>query len=640
MAPLPETRNSLLLQVRNPRDAAAWEQFVAIYRPAVYRLARREGLQDADAEDLAQGVLLSVSKAIGEWEKDEKRGTFRAWLLRVARNAIIMVGNGVDRVTLTDFGLARAADDASLTKSGLIAGTPHYMSPEQSRGEAVDPRSDLFSLGSVLYTMCTGHPPFRAESSYGILRRITDVEPRPIREVNPEIPQWLCGVIAKLLAKQPGARFANAQEVAKLLADCLAHVQQPNSAALPQQARDLETQVSVPQGIGKLAKSKIVAALVALGLTLAALQFSLMGSGSIDSDDAKKNERHSKGEPVRRDQKRIPNQNIHEIRANLALAEYVVLKPSRENGGGSFRISDDATLRSMGRSIPKGTKVANADGKIATASYVVVEVFGDPKAKVPEMRITIAPTIGLYHVDGVLYEFRTPDFSLYQKVLALTQPTNGKAGSQTDEPPGQPASFDKSDAMESTSWRNRVNVMPRIGKLVVGKLAKVSVAPALYERKDDKQFFIRVSVHNQTNREIAVDLRDPRFVISLNQWGVFDRPERGIIDERRMEAVEFTVDDRKRLNAAFARKRDLVHVPSGKSVDYYWPFNGPIDKSTRTAVDGAGGQFVILSMAGELRVTDGKQCEILRCGEPGEADVAIPRPIPWGEAPARVINNP
>lgn len=89
MTPLPETRNSLLLKVRNPADAEAWKEFAAIYRPTIYRLARRQGLQDADAEDLAQRVLVSVSTAIQNWEKDESRGTFRAWLLRVARNAII-----------------------------------------------------------------------------------------------------------------------------------------------------------------------------------------------------------------------------------------------------------------------------------------------------------------------------------------------------------------------------------------------------------------------------------------------------------------------------------------------------------------------------------------------------------------------
>ena len=86
---------------------------------------------------------------------------------------------------LTDFGLARAVDDASLTRTGLIAGTPQFMSPEQARGEPIDARSDLFSLGSVLYMMATGRRPFRAETTLGILRRIVETEPRPIGDVNP-----------------------------------------------------------------------------------------------------------------------------------------------------------------------------------------------------------------------------------------------------------------------------------------------------------------------------------------------------------------------------------------------------------------------------------------------------------------------
>ncbi len=115
----------------------------------------------------------------------------------------ILLDGTVDRALLTDFGLARAVDDASLTTSGIIAGTPQYMSPEQARAESVDHRSDLFSLGSVMYAMCTGQAPFRAESCYGVLRLIADKEPRPIREINPEIPEWLCKIINKLMAKQP-----------------------------------------------------------------------------------------------------------------------------------------------------------------------------------------------------------------------------------------------------------------------------------------------------------------------------------------------------------------------------------------------------------------------------------------------------
>ncbi len=152
---------------------------------------------------------------------------------RDVKPANILLADGIERVKLTDFGLARAADDASLTRTGVIAGTPQYMSPEQARGEPVDPRSDLFSLGSVLYAMSTGRPPFRAETSYGVLRRITDEEPRPIREINPDIPDWLCGIVGKLMAKRPADRFESAHEVAGLLEQCLAHVQQPTVVPLP-----------------------------------------------------------------------------------------------------------------------------------------------------------------------------------------------------------------------------------------------------------------------------------------------------------------------------------------------------------------------------------------------------------------------
>lgn len=85
----PETRESLLLKIRDSENSVAWERFTAVYRPAVVRLARRRGLQEADAEDLAQRVLVAVARAIGNWEKDCKRGSFHNWLLRIARNEMI-----------------------------------------------------------------------------------------------------------------------------------------------------------------------------------------------------------------------------------------------------------------------------------------------------------------------------------------------------------------------------------------------------------------------------------------------------------------------------------------------------------------------------------------------------------------------
>ena len=156
---------------------------------------------------------------------------------RDIKPANILLEDGVERLRITDFGLARAADDASLTHSGVIAGTPQYMSPEQARGEVIDGRSDLFSLGSVLYALCTGRPPFRAETAYGVLHRLWQSDPRPIRDVNPEIPDWLAGVVMSLLQKSPNDRFDSAEAVARLMEQCLAHAQQPDQVPLPEAVR-------------------------------------------------------------------------------------------------------------------------------------------------------------------------------------------------------------------------------------------------------------------------------------------------------------------------------------------------------------------------------------------------------------------
>jgi len=150
---------------------------------------------------------------------------------RDIKPANILLENGVERVKITDFGLARAAADASVSQSGIVAGTPQYMSPEQARGEVLDQRSDLFSLGSVLYAMCTGRAPFRGTSSMAVLKRVCDEAPSPIREANADIPDWLIEVIAKLHAKNPSDRYQSAAEVAELLGQRLAELQ--HSAPLP-----------------------------------------------------------------------------------------------------------------------------------------------------------------------------------------------------------------------------------------------------------------------------------------------------------------------------------------------------------------------------------------------------------------------
>ncbi|MEP4685681.1 MAG: serine/threonine-protein kinase, partial [Rhodopirellula bahusiensis] len=147
---------------------------------------------------------------------------------RDVKPANILIEPAVDRTMLTDFGLARAADDVTVTRSGVIAGTPQYMSPEQARGESVDARSDLFALGCVLYAMATGRPPFRSETSYGILRRITDHPHRPMRESQASVPVWMDHLVDQLLRKDARNRISSAEETQRLLEACLAHVQQPS----------------------------------------------------------------------------------------------------------------------------------------------------------------------------------------------------------------------------------------------------------------------------------------------------------------------------------------------------------------------------------------------------------------------------
>lgn len=144
---------------------------------------------------------------------------------RDIKPANILLEDGFERVRITDFGLAHIMDDASLTQSGLVAGTPSFMSPEHTQDEPIDYRADLFSLGSVMYAMCTGEQPFRGSTSLAIMRSVCDDTPRPIRDLNPAIPRWLVEVTNKLLVKNRDRRYQSAYEVAELLRVRLANLQ-------------------------------------------------------------------------------------------------------------------------------------------------------------------------------------------------------------------------------------------------------------------------------------------------------------------------------------------------------------------------------------------------------------------------------
>ena len=152
---------------------------------------------------------------------------------RDIKPANILLETEVERVKITDFGLARAIDDIRMTASDVLLGTPEYMSPEQARDEPLDYRTDIFSLGAVLYEACTGRSPFRASTAYGAIRKVIDQSPAPVQELNAEMPDWMDALIAKLLAKEAQGRYSSAADVATVLQQCLAHVEQPRLVALP-----------------------------------------------------------------------------------------------------------------------------------------------------------------------------------------------------------------------------------------------------------------------------------------------------------------------------------------------------------------------------------------------------------------------
>ncbi len=183
---------------------------------------------------------------------------------------ILLTDGAVEKAKISDFGLARAVDDASMTSSGLIAGTPMYMAPEQARGETLDHRADLFSLGTVLYQMAAGRPLFRAANTVAVLKRVCEDTPRPLDDVIPETPDWLQSIIFRLLEKNREDRFQSAQEVADLLARCQRELEHGGKVVSVANSRSANSDLTTSNETTKSAwpKPRLMAVLLSLAVLL------------------------------------------------------------------------------------------------------------------------------------------------------------------------------------------------------------------------------------------------------------------------------------------------------------------------------------------------------------------------------------
>jgi serine/threonine-protein kinase len=220
----------------------------------IYDIGQSEGLSYLAMEFIdgvgldkviAQAGKLSVERAasIGAQVAEALDFAHRHGVVhRDIKPANIMVEAG-DRVKVTDFGIAKATDSGEhLTVTGSLLGTPSYMSPEQARGAALDGRSDLFSVGCVLYEMVTGHKAFRGESITALLFKIITEEPPPIRQDEPGLPEELERIIVKALSKASDARQ---QSGAELAADLMALVKPGTSPTIRQTETPTAKQAAV-----------------------------------------------------------------------------------------------------------------------------------------------------------------------------------------------------------------------------------------------------------------------------------------------------------------------------------------------------------------------------------------------------------
>jgi serine/threonine protein kinase len=207
--------------LREARAAAALEHenilpIYGIHAEAIpwfsMRYVAGGSLQDALDSDLKFDI--SRLKSIARQTASALLAAHNAGIIhRDIKPGNILLDEDAEKIWVCDFGIARTIDNPALTYAGSVAGTPQYMSPEQADGRALDGRSDLFSLGTVLYRCATGKHAFEGNTSASVLKNIATTEPVTVTQINTRLPAWFERLLANLLAKDPRDRSPSAGDV-------------------------------------------------------------------------------------------------------------------------------------------------------------------------------------------------------------------------------------------------------------------------------------------------------------------------------------------------------------------------------------------------------------------------------------------
>jgi serine/threonine-protein kinase len=193
----------------------------------IHEVGQMEGVYFIAMQFLEGRTLSQILEAEGVWSVSRVQGVIeqvalaldyahaRGFVHRDIKPSNVIVADD-GRATLTDFGLVKAGEGTKLSTTGVVFGTPEYMSPEQAEGKELDARSDVYSLGVVLFAMLAGRAPFVADTTPAVMYKHVH-EPPPLDELPSDLPQGVVAVVEKVLAKKREARYQSAEEMSAAL---------------------------------------------------------------------------------------------------------------------------------------------------------------------------------------------------------------------------------------------------------------------------------------------------------------------------------------------------------------------------------------------------------------------------------------